>query len=94
MEIYEYDRTMMRHKYMVCDGVWATVGTTNFDTFSFTLSDEGNVCVYDRDFAAQLEQMFQQDLEACKRINLEEWRNRGIGVRAGEWFSSLFKRVV
>ena len=94
VEIYEYDRTMMHHKYMVCDGVWSTIGTINFDNLSFTLSDEGNVCVYDRGFAAQLEQMFQRDLEACNRIELEEWRNRGIGVRAVEWFSSLFKRVV
>ena len=94
IEIYEYNRTMMHHKYMVCDGVWSTIGTINFDNLSFTLSDEGNVCVYDRAFAARLEQMFQQDLEACNRIELEEWRDRGVGVRAVEWFSSLFKRVV
>lgn len=94
VEIYEYNRTMMHHKYMVCDGVWSTIGTINFDNLSFTLSDEGNVGVYDRAFAAQLEQMFQRDLEACNRIELEEWRNRGIGVRAVEGFSSLFKRVV
>ena len=94
VEIYEYNRTMMHHKYMVCDGVWSTIGSINFDNLSFTLSDEGNVGVYDRAFAAQLEQMFQRDLEACNRIELEEWRNRGIGVRAIEWFSALFKRVV
>src|SRR5262249_13164520 len=31
VEIYEYNRTMLHHKTMVCDGLWSTVGTTNFD---------------------------------------------------------------
>ena len=53
VEIYEYNPTMLRHKFMVCDGVWSTVGTTSFDNRSFGLNDENNVCVYDRDFAAQ-----------------------------------------
>ena len=93
VEVYEYDRTMMHHKYMVCDGVWSTIGTINFDNLSFALNDEDNVCVYDRGFAAQLAQMFQQDTAACHKIGLEEWRNRGLATRAAEWFSSLFKRV-
>ena len=93
VEIYEYDRTMMHHKYMVCDGVWSTIGTINFDNLSFALNDEDNVCVYDPGFAGQLSQMFQQDTAACHRITLDEWRNRGLVTRAVEWFSSLFKRV-
>ena len=93
VEIYEYDRTMMHHKYMVCDGVWSTIGTINFDNLSFALNDEDNVCVYDRGFAAQLAQMFEQDAAACHRVGLEEWRNRGLATRAAEWFSFLFKRV-
>ena len=93
VEVYEYDRTMMHHKYMVCDGVWSTIGTINFDNLSFALNDEDNVCVYDRDFAAQLTQMFERDTAACNKIDLEKWRNRGLMTRAVEWFSFLFKRV-
>jgi cardiolipin synthase len=94
VEIYEYNRTMMHQKFMVCDGVWTTVGTINFDYLSFTLNDENNVSVYDRDFAAGFEEMFRKDLEACNRVELEEWRNRGIRVRAAEWIVSIFKRMV
>lgn len=54
VEIYEYDRTMMHQKFIVADGIWTTVGTINFDYLSFTLNDEDNVCIYDRDFAARL----------------------------------------
>ncbi|MBD0371384.1 MAG: cardiolipin synthase [Pyrinomonadaceae bacterium] len=94
VEIYEYNRTMMHQKFMVCDGVWTTVGTINFDYLSFTLNDENNVCVYDRDFAAGFEAVFRKDLEACNRIELEEWRNRGIHVKAIEAVMSIFKRMV
>jgi cardiolipin synthase len=93
VEIYEYDRTMMHQKVMVADGIWTTVGTINFDYQSLTLNDEDNICVYDREFAARFEEMFRGDLQACNRVELEEWRNRGITVRAVEWVMSLFKRL-
>lgn len=94
VEIYEYNRTMMHQKFMVCDGLWTTVGTINFDYLSFTLNDENNICVYDRDFAAGFEELFRQDMQACQKVELEEWRNRGLYVKAVETIVSLFKRMV
>jgi cardiolipin synthase len=94
VEIYEYNPTMMHQKFMVCDGLWTTVGTINFDYLSFTLNDENNISLYDRDFAASFEEIFRRDLEACKRVELEEWRNRGLRVKAAEWIVSIFKRMV
>ncbi|HXG66877.1 MAG TPA: cardiolipin synthase [Blastocatellia bacterium] len=91
VEIYEYNRTMLHQKYMVCDGIWSTVGTTNFDNRSFALNDENNVCVYDRAFAAQWEHIFRQDLDSCKKIELGGWRNRGMITRLKEMVFSLFK---
>src|SRR4029078_8169798 len=46
VEIYEYNRTMMHQKTMVVDGIWSTVGTTNFDNRSFALNEERNICIY------------------------------------------------
>jgi cardiolipin synthase A/B len=94
VEIYEYNRTMLHHKFMVCDGVWATVGTTNFDNRSFALNDENNVCVYDRAFAAQWEEIFRRDLQACQKIELEQWRERGWLVKGAEWVAALLKKQV
>ena len=51
IEILEYNRTMLHHKTMVVDEVWATIGTTNFDNRSFAHNEENNVCVYDRKLA-------------------------------------------
>lgn len=94
IEIYEYDRTMLHQKFMVCDGIWSTVGTTNFDNRSFGLNDENNVCVYDRAIAARWEQIFFNDLTACRRIKYEEHKQRGLGIRAAELLASLLRDQV
>jgi cardiolipin synthase A/B len=94
VEIYEYNPTMRRHKYMVCDGVWSTVGTTSFDNRSLGLNDESNVCVYDRDFAAQWAKIFADDLASCRRVTLEEWRGRGAMTKLREMISSLLRDQV
>lgn len=91
VEILEYDRTMMHHKYMVCDGVWSTVGTANFDNRSFSLNDENNVCVSDRDFASEWEKRFRNDTEACSIVTLDAWRGRGALTRIAELLVSIFR---
>jgi cardiolipin synthase len=94
VEIYEYNHTMLHHKFMVCDGVWSTVGTTNFDNRSFALNDENNVCVFDAAFAARWVQIFTGDLVGCQQVNLDEWRNRGLGRKIKEFLSSLLRSQV
>ena len=61
IEIFEYNRTMLHHKTMVVDGVWVTIGTTNFDDRSFAHNEESNVCVFDRGLATELQQIFLED---------------------------------
>ena len=51
IDIFEYNHTMLHQKTMVVDGVWSTVGTTNFDSRSFAHNEENNVCCCDREFA-------------------------------------------
>ena len=81
IEIYEYNRTMLHQKTMVVDGIWLTVGTTNFDNRSFALDEESNVCVYDRELAGQLEEVFMEDLNSCEQVTLANWRRRGLKTR-------------
>ena len=49
IRIFEYQPTMMHAKTMVVDGIWTTIGSSNFDDRSFRLNDEVNVNVYDED---------------------------------------------
>ena len=91
IKILEYNHTMLHQKYMVCDHLWCTVGTTNFDSRSLSLNDENSVCIYDAAIAARFEQIFTQDLQFCKEIKIKTWRRRGLGLRAVETMVSLLK---
>ena len=53
IEIFEYQPTMYHCKVMVVDGLWTSVGSTNFDSRSFRLNDEANLNVFDEEFASQ-----------------------------------------
>jgi cardiolipin synthase len=76
VEIYEYQPTMYHVKSMVVDGLWTSVGSTNFDTRSFSTNDEANLNVLDAGFAAEQERIFEADLEHSRRVTLEEWQGR------------------
>jgi cardiolipin synthase len=90
-EIYEYNRTMLHQKTMVVDGLWATIGTTNFDSRSFTFNEESNVSFYDPQLINELEETFEQDLLVCSRLSLDTWKRRGLFVKANEVVASLFQ---
>ena len=79
---------------MVCDGVWSTSGTTNFDNRAFALNEENNVCLYDRRTASEFERIFMDDLSGCDRVELDAWRKRGIALKVAEAFASFLKEQV
>jgi cardiolipin synthase len=86
-ELYEYETTMYHCKVLVVDGLWTSVGSTNFDTRSFRLNDEANLNVYDRDFARRQREDFENDLKRSRRITYEEWANR-------PWHEKLWEHTV
>jgi cardiolipin synthase len=75
-ELYEYRPTMYHCKVMIVDGRWVSVGSTNFDTRSFSTNDEANLNVYDRDFASTQVEIFDEDVKRSRRVTLEEWQRR------------------
>ena len=86
IRIFEYQPTMMHAKTMVVDGIWLTVGSSNFDDRSFRLNDEVNVNVYDEGIAAQAEAMFHGDLARSEEVRIRKWLRRG-------WMEKLKERV-
>ena len=91
IEILEFNRTMLHHKTMVVDGVWGTVGTTNFDNRSFAHNEESNVCFFDRDLAGQLHRIFLDDVGACARVRRDAWARRGAWAKAQELIASFLQ---
>jgi cardiolipin synthase A/B len=76
VEIYEYQPTFYHVKVMIVDGLWVTVGSTNFDNRSFSTNDEANLNVHDRAFAQAQSRIFERDLERSRRVTLEAWDKR------------------
>jgi len=89
VEIYEYQPTFYHVKVMTVDALWVTVGSTNFDTRSFSTNDEANLNVYDRAFAAEGERIFERDLGRSRRITLEEWEARPLREKLLEHAAGL-----
>jgi cardiolipin synthase len=75
-EIHEYHPTMYHVKMMIVDGLWVTVGSTNFDPRSFAINDEANLDILDSAFAQRQTAIFEADLKESRRITREAWRAR------------------
>jgi cardiolipin synthase len=82
VKIWEYDRTLLHQKVMIIDGVWSSVGSTNFDDRSFQLNDEINVGILDAQLAAQLRAAFADDLRHAKQRSFKEWQDRSLWHKA------------
>jgi cardiolipin synthase A/B len=89
VEIYEFRPTMLHQKTMLVDGVWATIGTANFDNRSFAMNEETNLCFHDGIVADELRAIFAADLKRCERIDFAAWRRRGLWQRIQEQCASL-----
>ena len=87
VQIYEYSPAFLHSKTMVVDGVWGTIGSTNFDNRSFALNEELNMTLYDRDLAQKLEAEFAEDLKHSRRVTYKEWQARGWKEKLFELFS-------
>jgi cardiolipin synthase A/B len=92
IELHEYCPTMLHAKSLVVDGVWACVGSVNFDNRSFQLHDEVALCVQSERFAGELHEAFEHDLAVSERIEPEHWRGRPRTQRAREKVTKFARR--
>jgi cardiolipin synthase A/B len=92
VKIYEHSTSLLHAKTAVVDRVWSTVGSTNLDYLSLLNNDEVNAIILNREFAVEMEKMFDRDLANSKQIRWEEWKNRPLLPRVREWFVNLFVR--
>jgi cardiolipin synthase len=91
VKVFEYKAAFMHAKTIVVDGIWATIGSTNIDNRSFALNQEINLTVHDSAVAAQLEEIFRDDLKYSEPVTYEQWQSRGIFERLFEFFSFPIK---
>jgi cardiolipin synthase A/B len=94
VKIFERQDALLHAKTAVVDGVWSTIGSTNLDWRSLSLNAEVNAVVIGRDFAEQMESLFQSDLRHSKLITLAQWEQRSLPERLKEWFGSIVGRLM
>jgi len=86
VKIYEAQNEVLHSKTASVDGVWTSVGSSNFDPRSVVFNDEVDAIVLGSATATQFEHMFQDDLARAKPIDREAWRRRPLGQRLLELF--------
>lgn len=90
VKIYERQGALLHAKTALIDGVWSTVGSTNLDWRSFLHNQEIDAVMLGQDFGAQMQALFEKDLESSKLVTLEAWRKRSIGTRIKERAARLW----
>ncbi len=90
VKLYRRRNVLLHAKTLVIDGVWATVGSTNMDFWSFSSNDEVNAVILSHDFAMEMEKMFAADLAESDQIRWEEWEKRPLFSKVRERFYHLF----
>jgi cardiolipin synthase len=85
VRIYELQGSVLHAKTTVVDGIWSTVGSSNFDIRSFLHNSEINVIVLGDPFGRTMESAFQEDIRNSREIKLEEWEQRPSSERIKEW---------
>jgi cardiolipin synthase len=68
VRLYRRNQVLLHAKTLVIDGVWSTVGSTNMDFLSFSINDEVNAVILNREFAVEMEKMFAADLAGSSEI--------------------------
>ena len=54
VRLFELESAFLHSKSIVVDGIWSSIGSTNFDWRSFVHNYEISVCVIDAGFARQM----------------------------------------
>lgn len=93
-ECYIYREGFLHAKGVIADRTAYCYGTANLDIRSFTLNFEVNVVVYGEEETEKMLEIFEKDLQNCKRLTKEEYQNRSLRLRAGERLCRLLSPLL
>jgi cardiolipin synthase len=93
VQFYRYLDGFLHEKVMLIDDDIATVGTANFDNRSFRLNFEITAVVVDSAFAADVEQMFEEDFSNSRKMEPGEYDQKSFLFRLGVKLARLTAHV-
>lgn len=91
IKIYEYQHRFMHQKIALCDD-WISMGSSNFDRWSFRWNLEANQEIVASEFAHQIRNMLQQDLTQCQQITLDFWKQRKHLAKTMDYIITIIDR--
>jgi cardiolipin synthase A/B len=92
--IYEEQRSLLHAKTLSVDGIWSTVGSSNWDWLSFARNDEVNVVVIDQGFAGEMTALFDDDLTQSTAITAQLWKKRPFKEKLSQHFWVFWERML
>lgn len=94
VQCYCYQNGFLHAKGIMADGEISSYGTANMDTRSFVLNFEVNAVLYNEKITNQLEEVFLEDIQKCKRITLYDYEHRSVWMRIREQLSRLLSPLM
>ncbi|MBR1644945.1 MAG: cardiolipin synthase [Bacteroidales bacterium] len=94
VKVYLYEKGYMHAKTLVCDGCFATVGSTNIDVRSLEQHFEVNAFFYNHEIAERMTSVFLADAQDCVQIDAEQWFRRPRWTRFWEAVARLFSPLL
>jgi len=81
VEIFELQPQVLHAKTVVIDGIYASIGSFNWDRLSARRNLEVNLTVLDPCVAQQMEAHFERDLASAKPVTVHELKKRNAAQR-------------
>ena len=94
IRFYAYKPGFLHEKVMLVDDDVSAVGTANFDNRSFRLNFEVTALIADREFAARMKAMFEDDFAHAEPIDPLEFERKPFWWRLGVNLSRLASPVL
>ena len=92
--IYLYEAGLCHAKTIAVDSTICAVGTMNMDTRSLRMHKELMVWIFDQAITRRIEETFEQDLQHCREVTLEDVRSVGRWQRFRNSFARLFSAEI
>ncbi len=86
VKIFEIQNEVLHSKSTSIDGVWTSIGSSNFDPRSVVYNDEVDALVLGSATAQDFQKMFDGDIAKATQIDQETWRHRPMSERFLELF--------
>ena len=94
VRFFEYQPTMYHCKFLIIDGVFCSVGSSNFDNRSFRLNDEANLNILTPAIASALLEQFARDRSNCRELTHAEWQNRPLARKIADKTFALLRSQI